>query len=443
MLIRFTVKNFSSFLEEQSLSMIKTTERRLPNHVCKDKTGGFQTLRGAVIYGSNAAGKSNLIKAMGYAREFIVSDEKMDRKQNFKLDTKSAQEPSSFNFEFKIDGKAYSYGFESLGSKVFGEWLYQIHHNKPDIMLFERKPKKDGQANITFNKKALNKLIKNPEHAWDDLYAIARTTPDDMLFLYDAKNRNITMFLSPLKWFKEKLLIVYPNTGLSSAKELLSKDKEYFINFITKLLKIADIGINGFKLKPIENTKATFPPEIIENLDKNLKENVVALLDFDYEKMIATKEAGEVCIYRLITVHKTKEGKEIEFELREESDGTRRLIDLAPAFFSKNVPDRVLVFDELDRSLHPMVTEMLHDAHYNDSSDKNGQMILATHEHYLLRQDLYRRDEIWFVAKDQYGISKIFSLSEFKERYDKDIEKNYLLGRYGATPCIGKLYAKT
>jgi len=141
---------------------------------------------------------------------------------------------------------------------------------------------------------------------------------------------------------------------------------------------------------------------------------------------------------RIVTIHHDQEKKEVVFELNEESAGTRRLIDLAPVFFDPENDGRTIIIDEMDRSLHPTITRLLHKAHYEDLSNENNQLIIATHEHYLLSQDYFRRDEIWFVEKDRTGNSELFSLTEFDGvRFDKDIQKDYLIGRYGAVPNIG------
>jgi AAA15 family ATPase/GTPase len=437
MLIRFTVKNFGSFLEEQSLSMIKGKGTKLPNHINADETAGFKTLRGAVIYGANASGKSNLIRAMNYARNFIVHNQKKDKIEQFRLDSATLEQPSSFNFEFKIGDQAYSYGFESKGTKVCGEWLYEIFSTKEDKLLFSRGEKLEDKANIEFGTSITNQISDQKERA--DLLAIARTTPDDALFLYDAKHRNINHFLEPFDWFEKILLILSPE----SIEPFVTKDGK-FMEFLDRILKAADTGIIGVRLNRDEDLSRFLPPSLVERLQKNLEsegDSAFVAAPHHKQRFSIVREKGKLCSYRLVTLHKDREGNEIPFELSDESDGTRRLIDLAPAFLSEQATNRVLVIDEMDRSLHPMITQMLHDLHYNDDARINGQMILATHEHYLLCQEFYRRDEIWFVEKDQFGISKIKSLSEYKIRYDKDVEKDYLLGRYGATPFVRKLYA--
>ena len=123
MLIRFTVKNFASFSEEQTLSMVKSRASLLPSHINEDKSGEFQTLRGAVIYGANASGKSNLVDAIHFARNAILDDNKSNKDTSFKLSDETKGQPSSFNFEFKIEGEAFSYGFESQRRIINREWL--------------------------------------------------------------------------------------------------------------------------------------------------------------------------------------------------------------------------------------------------------------------------------------------------------------------------------
>lgn len=440
MLIRFAVKNFLSFREEQSLSMVKGKESRLKSHVNEDKTAGLQTLRGAVIYGANASGKSNLIEAMRYAQLFIVANNKNNIDKAFRLSEINKVQPSSFNFEFKINNNAYSYGFESKGKNIISEWLYQINSKAKDTLIFKRSPKTGDKANIEFN--FSHKLLKEiSDKEKEDLKSLARFTPDDTLFMYDAKIRTIKLFLEPLKWFENSLMILRPNSSLALpvlAKKL-EEDKKFY-NYVSKLLKNSDTGIDHIKCVRDSKLLEEIPNETLEEI-KAVEENEATFV-FMAKRIMVTKKQNELIAHKFVTVHKSRENKEIEFELENESDGTNKLIDLSFAFFFEDVKDRVLVIDELDRSLHPAVTEMLHDIHYSNPH-LDSQLIIATHEHYLLKQDCYRRDEIWFVEKNAYGESRLYSLSEYRKiRHDKDIEKDYLLGRFGAVPYIRRAYAK-
>ena len=360
-----------------------------------------------------------------------MHDHKGNTDLQFKLDTEALKSPSSFDFEFKIDNQAFSYGFEIKGKEVVGEWLYEIKSSGQDQMIFERSPKIEDNAVIKFGA-GITKEI-NLAKDWNDIKVIAKTTPSNKLFLYDSEDRKLKLFPKPFKWFEKKLRILSPE----SIEPFFTVDGA-FIAFLTKVLRAADTGISEVRLQKEDDfSKIKIPPEIKENIQKNLKDGKSGFLaDTTGLRLVIKKEDNNLCAYRLVTVHKTKSGDEIEFDLKDESDGTRRLIDVAPAFFSS---DRVLVIDELDRSLHPIITEMLHGAHFDNLSRINSQLILATHEHYLLSQEFYRRDEIWFVEKDNFGISKLYSLSEYKERHDKDIEKAYLLGRYGAKPNVRRL----
>lgn len=439
MLIRFTVKNFLSFHEAQSLLMIRGKEQRLGHHLNSDESGGFKTLRGAVIYGANASGKSNLIEALKYSKSFIANNKKSSHVKSFKLEGKSYLEPSSFDFEFKIDGKAYSYGFESRGSIVIREWLFEIARKNSveikEIKLFERHPKTGDKADISFN----DKMLKLSAQEQIDLHSAGRITPDDTLFLYHAKKSNIKCFMKPLKWFEEKLLVMQTESYPSPLLEQSISNDEQFVAFLNRLLKAADTGIDHVKLVKLEgDLSKDIPTEIIDRVSTVLgEEESVFLKGPKGRRILISKKSGGLVAERLVAVRKSREGKDIEFELYEESEGTQRLMDLAPFFFESHAPDRVLVIDELDRSLHPKITQMFHDAHFSNNERMNAQLILATHEHYLLDQKFYRRDEIWFVEKNEYGESKIYPLSAYNIRHDKDIEKDYLLGRYGATPYVG------
>ena len=158
------------------------------------------------------------------------------------------------------------------------------------------------------------------------------------------------------------------------------------------------------------------------------------------DRIVITREDGELIARRLVTYHPKSDGTEVRFEIRQESDGSLRVIDLLPAFIdlSAQVSQRVYIIDEIDRSLHPLLIRQLLETYLDSCSEETRtQLLLTTHNVMLMDQQLLRRDEMWVAERDGAGVSSLFSFSEYKDvRYDKDIRKSYLQGRMGGIPHI-------
>lgn len=445
MLIRFTVENYLSFKKPATLNMVKSRERQMPDHVCDYGVSGYKLLRGAIVYGANAAGKSNLIHSMKTARDFIVNGTEIPQHKAFRLSPGNEILPSSFDFEFVVDGNSFAYGFEVLKGTVNKEWLYETKYKKEDILIFSRSLM-DGDTQVDFGGKM--KGVSTNSAAIKSLGDLVETAPVDKLALTDLIKRNVasligedlmTYFHTVFDWFVEKLDVrkVGDKADPYDLERYFEMNDSKFKEEIGKVLKLADTGIDRIDLLEYEGElRALFPMEDLVERLYALENDQRLFIQLKRRRFLATMLDGELSISRLIVIRKDTAGKEKVFELNEESDGTRRIIDLASLFLREN-NFNVIVIDEMDRSLHPAVTKMFHDLHYKKHT--TSQLIIASHEHYLLSQEHYRRDEIWFVNKNKDGNSELYSLSEYDAgvRFDKDIRKDYLLGRYGAVPNIG------
>ncbi len=437
MLKRFIVENFSSFQTDNSLDLTAGKTEVNPTHIVKFNK--VKILKSAILYGANASGKSNLIKAIDYASKIILTSlDSVDRyKKYFRLDKVSANKPTKFEFELEIDSKFFTYGFTSILSnkEITEEWLYEIGKNNPE-MIFER------IDNIVTLGKSLQKASKNKF----EIYAEDMKNQSSQLFLSEIANKQLSLSDNPeaktindiYNWFSKKLILLYPNTQFEQ-KSLLITDKELSNSFI-KYLNEFDTGI-----KNIESVEENFETSL-KNIPKNIKKHIESklldakdnnnkiVLESDNELYIISKEKDELKVQKLGLVH----GLDFQdaFELKDESDGTRRLFDLIP-LISKFSQDFTIIIDEFDRSLHPMLTNKFFELFYSlNIEDSKTQLIVTTHESTLLDLNLVRRDEIFFIEKDENGASKLFSLNQFKVRYDSKIEKAYLLGRYGAIPVF-------
>lgn len=438
MLKRFTIENFSSFQKENSLDLTAGRIELNQEHVYNFEK--VKILKSAVIYGANASGKSNLFKAIDYAKEIVLNNlDNVDiYKKYFRLDTESLKKPTKFEFEIELEGRFFSYGFSSIINKkeIVEEWLYEIGKNSPEL-IFER-----NNNEINLGKLLLKKEIKNRFQ----IYIEDMKNQSSKLFLSEVANKDLDISEVQIindiySWFDHKLVVIYPDTqyeelsSLRNNSSLAKTFKKYLGEFDTGVIDISSIK------EDFESTLKNIPDElkkqIIKDMSKSIDDgNIVGTLKMPDGQFftIYKDENDEIIVEKLGLIHGT-DVKEV-FELKDESDGTKRLFDLIPLIgkFSK---DYTIIIDEFDRSLHPKLTKKFFELFYklNDSASKT-QLIVTTHESTLLDQELLRRDEVWFVEKDKNGASNIFSLNQFKVRYDSKIEKAYLLGRYGAIPIF-------
>lgn len=420
MLIRFKVANFLSFKEETEFSMVAGRERLHPNHIIKGGKNQPNLLRSALLYGANAAGKSNFVKAIDHVRQlvilnpevplgnleiqnkaYLIAQEIFDKK--FKLDKKYLKRPTSFIFEFISNGKIYEYGFKFIHATILEEWLIEQKQHS-ETLLFRRKSKSINEVEFDQTSYLTNKSDK------DFLGFVQRSVSHSKLFLTHSFENNVQWFRDAFCWFRDSLRIVFPDTKDYEVGKKLNNDnhfKDYFINVMSK----TGTGITSVELKKNENERS------FRKIGRNQITN-----DFVNIQLVHNKTST--------------------FTEEEESDGTQRLFDLASPFYdlATSKPPKVYIIDELERNLHTNLSYMLLKSYLEQEG--KGQLIATTHDTHLLDLDLLRRDEIWFAEKDEHGATRLYSLYDFNPRYDKDVEKDYLLGRYGAIPFLGNLEFK-
>jgi len=443
MLVKFICENFLSFKNEIVLDIVASKNNEHRNHILFDNKGKeVSMLRAAVLYGANASGKSNLIKAIQFAKNFIVLGTKGDQPISvtpFKLREDPYKKPSHFEFLIKYKGIFYEYGFVISREKVIEEWLY-ITKSRRNLKCYERTTNEKDKAMVEFG----SSFVKERSDRWQFLKFVGEGTRPNQLFLTEANNRNVEELKPLFKWFQNVLQIITPGANYVALPIRVFKDKE-FTKFLGQFLKYADTGIEKICTK---KEKLDFnlhfpgmPEEIKEEIAKDVhKRGVIVLSSEPSEKKLSVilEIKGTLFILKLMTEHKMTDNQNASFEVEEESDGTYRLMHLIPALIDLTKLERVFVIDELDRSLHPMLTKKFIEYFLNCTpKNSRSQLIFTTHEIHLLDLDLMRRDEIWFLEKDKEQSSVLYSLSDFKPRTDLKIEKGYLQGRFGAIPFFG------
>jgi len=428
MLLRFSVSNWMSFRDEVTLDMVATREEQHPDHLAVVKEYNLKLLPVAVIYGGNASGKSNLVKALRFAEHFVTDPPKPGAAipiKPFRLSKDSIDQPTHFRFCVHAEGAIFDYSFSLTSTRVVLEELRQVNKTS-EKLLFQRG---DGAA---------DPAEQFPEDS--ALRYALQGTQDNQLFLTNSVSQKLNDFRPLYRWFAYALTMIDPGTRFGGLLDLIHEKSPRSVELAQRLRDL-DSGINSLREEdaPVEETALR---DFLEQIAKTLREGSSMPVDSisDEEGLYLQIEKGKPITRRVIPIHRMDSGEEVAFRLGDESDGTRRLLDLLPAFLmleNSAVPP-VFVIDELDRSLHSLLTRSLLQKFLSTRAASSGsQLIFTTHDTQLMTQDLFRRDEIWITERDSSGSSKLTAFSEFKDvRKDKDIRKSYLQGRMGGIPKI-------
>lgn len=455
MLIRFNIKNFLSFSEKedeksQEFSMIAGKVRNKKSHVYDD--GRIKLLKFAAIYGANASGKSNLVKALDYMRRIVLYGLPKGHTDMYcKIDEANKEKASYFEVEIILGEKYYAYGFEVIlsQSKFVSEWMVELTSDNKEKLIFSRDINKGLYefGTILHEKGLINKL---------EVYA-EDIQEDDSILLLSAMNRNkktlyqqysnAAIFQDVYMWIGENLDINYPNRPISDYSYMAKTEN---VEKVCKIISAFGTGITNFHMVKVE------PEIVLSNLPKQVRENLLADIETRISEMRNNKKLkGFGIIMRsardffVLNINKDEKmecktikfshGKEnVLFNISEESDGTVRLLDLLEVLLSGE--GKTYVIDELDRCLHPSLTYKFVDTFLQLAAKRNIQLIVTTHESRLMDFDLLRRDEIWFVNKRKSGESDVYSLEEYNARFDQKIDKAYLEGRYGGVPVFNTIF---
>lgn len=436
MLLRFNVENFLSFNSMSEFSLIANKERRKSTHYVEGK--GVKILKTGIVYGANASGKSNLVKAIDFSKKIIVKGiDKVDTaNRHYKLNAENAEKPSIFQYEIKVGEKYYSYGFAVVlkSSKIIEEWMYEVGKGV-DKKIFERTIDDEGRHIIDIGLKLSSNAKNRFEVYKQDFY-----NSDNYLFLSEINRKSIKGlkeaedFFNVYNWFSQKLTVIFPESKFSGLN-FIGDDKTMAKTF-KEFLSFFQTGINGITTEEVDLENFDIPERIKQDLTKHIEENKQVI--FGINGIIYSLRHSDKNIYKVKKIgleHLDTKNNPMVFDMNEESDGTQRLFDFIPALHELTKTDSVYVVDEIDRSLHSKLTYTILEGFIKLGIGRESQLIATTHESLLLDLNLLRRDEIWFVEK-QEGESKLYSLDEFKVRNDKIVSKDYLLGRYGAIPIF-------
>ncbi len=396
MILEFCATNFLSIKDELKLSFVSTQLKESsaePNDLYDLSDTGISLVRSAIIYGANASGKSNVLKAFAFYKRFITDSFKDSQAgevidvENFRLNATTIDEPTSLEATFTDGEFIYRYGFEVDSQKVQMEWLYRRVCKKraKEVELFYRE---DGVTSVHPKSQLLQELVNK------------KMVRSNALLLSTAAQFNETTAVSILRWLSDTQVLFCSEDEVLWQNAIKYLDDEKLRERITAFARYADLGI-----------------ENITKIDN-----------------------------RIVSRHRQydDEGREINnvaFSFsRNESEGTIKYFSLAYPIIDALDNGKRVVIDELDSRLHPLLVKRII-ALFNDArtNPKGAQLLFTAHDTYLLSAGLFRRDQVWFTQKDNFGATELYSLAEYKVRSTSPFERDYLLGKYGATPLIGDM----
>lgn len=455
MLIRFNVKNFLSFFENESgqseeFSMIAGKVRNKKEHIYDNDK--IKLLKFAAVYGANAAGKSNLVKALNFMKKTIVDGLPKGYTDMYcKTDMANREKESYFELEIMLDNNYYAYGFEVVlsQSKFVSEWLVELRSDGSEKNIFTRdieKGETEFSNELKRDKKSYEKLKNYAEDIQEDTSVLLLSIMNKYKKNLYEKYSNLRVFRNVYMWIDNMLDINYPNRPISDYSYMAKMEK---MDEVCKIIKAFGTGITGFQMVDVDPEKIfmLIPKQIrgeiledIENKKANIHRMKLKKIGFVMRSnkdffILNIASDGEIEGKTIKFLH----GKEnILFDISEESDGTVRILDLIEVLLSGE--NKTYVIDELDRCLHPSLTCKFVETYLQLAAERNIQLIVTTHESRLLDLDILRRDEVWFINKRITGESDIYSLEEYNTRFDQKIDKAYLDGRYGGVPKFSAVF---
>lgn len=426
MLIEFRFKNYRSFRDEAILSMEAVGLGTMKNSLIQ--YNNMKLLPGAVIYGKNGGGKSNVIRAFWLGVQFIKNAQRIQHEKAsvpvipFALNDYSENEPTEFEFDYISNGIKYWYSFAATKEKIIRESLYHAPKGQK-AQVFVRK----GQKFSFTEDKARRKLI-------------SETVAENQLFFSIACTMNDSACINAMSWFREDVFFSRDYTDIPRQLLEFYEDRN-MLKAISDYAKTADFGIEEMKFE-VENKEIKNGLEIPEDIPEGMKAALASFIQVLSET--STNSEGKLKMSQIKAksqhrgIDSNGDSRFYSLELEDESDGTRKLMSLAPAIESVLKRGGVLLVDELERELHPMlVNYVVAKFQSKKSNPKGAQIIFTTHDTELMNLEYIRKDQIYFADKNRMdGSSELYSVTDFTTKTADNIRKGYLVGKYGATPNI-------
>lgn len=420
MIIDFKVRNFRSLRDEQTLSFVASADRSLQESHCIET--GIKSLprltRAAVIYGANASGKSNLIFALATMRNMVLLSMAMpeaalaEQHTAFRLDRSSAREPTSLEVMILADGVRYQYGFSYDAQRVHDEWLIVYRTGKGQTW-FDRRWNAQKKE---YDWAPFSSYFIGSKETWK------QATRPSALFLTTAIHLNNEQLKPLWNWFNNEVSILnwHGAGGPNGIGQTLRRlDDPEFKSRVLGVLRAADLHLADIEVEQVSGQQVEFKLEAGKPPELSARDQDMPIVKY---------------------VHQVEGGDRVAFDGRYESLGTQRLLSYIGPVLDAVENGKLLVIDEIDSSLHPMVVRFLLQLLHDPAISKLGaQLWMTTHDSSLLDSDLLRRDQFWFVDKDPQQASRLYPLTDFSPRRGEALEKAYLRARYGGVPHISRL----
>ena len=422
MLIEFSAENFKSIKDEIRLSLVAGPgKEHRDTHVVTPKVNdgvrSIPLLRSVAIYGPNAGGKTNLVRALHAMQQIVVhSGREMDDLPiaSFQFDPESVGKPSTLEVVGVVNRMRFQYGFAATADMVIDEWLYTWPRGRIQLWFERTTDPATGKVSCKFGDK-----LAGDKEVW------RRATRPKALFLSTAVMLNSEQLDPVFQWFRDNLHIA----GVGGWRNVFSVEwcggtrKDEVVQF----LKEADFAIEDLRV-----VHRDFDPEMLPEG-----------LPLEVQHRMKEELSGAKVVQVRVSHHSTRrEGDELELD--EESDGTQKMFALAAPWLDTLANGHVVVFDELHDNLHPSLVRFLVERfHDPEVSAKGAQLVFTTHDTSILSQDVFRRDQVWFCERNERQETRMFPLTEFRPRSGvENLERSYLTGRYGALPYISSAHVR-
>lgn len=442
MLLRYIVSNFKSIGHNVEFSMFPVDdnidERFLTS--IETKAGKWKVLRRGALFGPNASGKTSFIESVDYAKEYIVKGPQSNRiaKVNqFRGNIEELNGVTTFQFIIYAHGDVYEYGFSIDWMQVHEEWLYVLGTEdfKP---VFERRTDENRLTTIVIEDEYAEKGTEERNIA-ELLKLTIKEKQADHLFLAKLAENGSEKADVIMSWFKN-VQVIYPDTQLQGLPVRLRED-DNFRNFFSEQLKALDTGIDNVSVSDDKMDFSEFvdkydiPDEIVNDIQK--VQNGVINFNGKYY-IFSEKERGSIIFIQVRFDHLLAgKNKSVPFNMKDESDGTQRMMDIIPILFIiRQKPDAMYFVDELDRSLHTKLSRYFIEQFIKNTADSRNQLVFTAHDVNLLDLNKLCQEEIWFIDKNSGGETQLKPFSDFNLRENQNILKDYLNGRFGAVPVI-------
>jgi uncharacterized protein len=432
-LLNFTTENFRSFGDEQTLNMVASSLKDHLGHCVPIPQTAKSALQIGAIYGANASGKSNLVKAMLFAQWMVTGQTTLARLNSNHFRFAKKRNPMSFEFRFLAGGTVFVYGFSVARDAIVQEWLDASTATGREANVYTR-----DEKGIHFSR--LTSFGKDGASLRKALGALKLLgIRDDKLLLNmmtDLSSQHRGELLNKvIWWFTECLIVIQAQSEFHSLMDMLGGDDD-FRRFCGAFLKNVGTGISDVTVERQKIDADKVPKPFLEQLQAPRGLDVTVNVGPGVQFELDSTEPSKVVRKNLTATHLVS-GSDYPIPFQDESDGTQRCLNLLPALYHLTQASKVFVVDEIDRSLHPLLCHALVKLFLDACPGGYQQLIVTTHETHLLDTELLRRDEIWFMEKDHKQQSRLSSLGDRQVRKDLRIEKGYLHGRFGGIPFIG------